>query len=149
MRARRRRQPAARDCVSISCANGFGGAGARGGVPGRDAAIEVHAESRGNPARSEIVSGVAGGWSACESSTLRGEKVVWVPHPLCISKGGGLDSRVTGNLGADSPQNPHPCKNRKGGAPAAAIRGDSCSTAILGCVPLLDAAKGTQPRMAV
>ncbi len=51
----RARQPAARDRVSIPCADGFGGTGARRGMPGRDAAVQVHAKSRGNIARSEIV----------------------------------------------------------------------------------------------
>ena len=49
------RQPAARDCVSIPCADGFGGTRARSGMQGRDAAIQVHAKSRRNIARSEIV----------------------------------------------------------------------------------------------
>ena len=73
------------------------------------------------------MSGVAGTWSPCENSTLRGEKVVWVAYPLCISKGGGLDSRATGDLSTDSLKDPHPCKSRKDGAPA----------------------KGTRPRVAV
>src|SRR5579862_172543 len=49
------KQPAAGDRVSISCADGFGGASARGRMHGCNAPIQVHAESRGNTARSEIV----------------------------------------------------------------------------------------------
>src|SRR5580698_8758153 len=49
------RQPAARDRVSISCADGSGGTGALRGMPGRDASIQVHAKSRRNIARSKIV----------------------------------------------------------------------------------------------
>ena len=54
-RTAHRRQPAARDRVSISRADGFGGTRALRGLPGRNAAIQVHAKSRRNFARSEIV----------------------------------------------------------------------------------------------
>ena len=54
-RGERGRQTAARDRVSIPRADGFGGTRARRGVPGRHASIQVHAKSRRNIARSEIV----------------------------------------------------------------------------------------------
>src|SRR5260221_7087006 len=48
-------QPEARDRVSIPRADRFGGTRALRWMPGRDASIQVHAKSRRNIARSEIL----------------------------------------------------------------------------------------------
>jgi hypothetical protein len=41
-----------------------------------------------------------------------------VPHPLCVSKGGGLDSTTTGNVEMDGPKIPTLAKTARMGHPA-------------------------------
>src|SRR5579863_4218359 len=41
-----------------------------------------------------------------------------VPHPLCISMGGDLDSKRSVYVDFGGQKNPHPCEDRKDGAPA-------------------------------
>ena len=65
---------------------------------------------------------------------VNAEELVWlfrVPHPLRVSKGGGLDSTTTGIVEIEGAEKPHPCKRRKGGAPASSTAGPALSYGVV------------------